>query len=323
MNYDVVVIGAGPAGLSAALNLVRARRRTLVLDSNRPRNAATLHSHGFLSRDGMPPHELRRLGRDEVAGYPDGEVGFALVQEVTQLGAWEDGFAVSARGIRGGIDRSVVASAVLIATGLAETLPPIANLRPYYGTHLHSCIECDGYENSDAPLALIGETDDIAERALLLGQWSSDLIVFTNGAEVVSAAEEAQLATRNILVERRAIVEITGERATMTGVLLSDGRFVPRTGGFVRPRWEPAMEYGTALGLDTDDNGLILVDDAGRTSIDGIYAAGDMTPPGPQQLIVAAGRGATVAAAINRDLIGQELRQYAGGFGAAGAGALK
>lgn len=303
MNYDVVVIGAGPAGLSAALNLVRARRHTLVLDSNRPRNAATLHSHGFLTRDGVPPHELRRLGREEVAAYPEGEVGFARVQRVTRLGS-PAGFAVSAHGIRGAPDRDITARTVLIATGLTETLPAIPSLRAYYGTHLHSCVECDGYEKSDAALALIGETGDLAERALLLGQWSSDLIVFTNASAAVTPAEEAGLAARGIRVERRPIADVAGERATMTGVLLADGELVPRTGGFVRPDWEPAADYVEALGLDMDGDGLILADAEGRTSEPGLYAAGDMTPPGPQQLIVAAGQGAIVGSAINRDLLG-------------------
>ena len=303
--YDVVVVGAGPAGLTAALNLVRARRRTLVLDSNRPRNAATLHSHGFLTRDGISPLELRRIGREEVESYPDGECDTALVQSIDEH---EGGFVVSARGLRGSPDRRVSARAIVLAGGLTESLPALPSLRVYYGTHLHSCVECDGYEKSNEPLAFIGESDDLAERALLLGQWSSDLIVFTNGAGMVTPEEEAALAARGIRVERRAIADVAGERGTMTGVLLADGELVERTGGFVRPRWTPALDVAAHLRLAHDEEGLIRVDAGGRTSLAGIYAAGDSTPPGPQQLIVAAGAGAIVAASVNRDLIGPVIR---------------
>jgi thioredoxin reductase len=304
---DVVVIGGGPGGLSAALNLVRARRRTLVIDSNRPRNAATLLARGFLTRDGISPLELRKLGREEVERYDEGEVAFALVDTVRSLDG--GGFQVIARGVRGAADIDVTSRVVVIASGLSETLPALPSIRAYYGTQLHSCVECDGYEKSDAPLALIGETDDLAERALLLSQWSSDLIVFTNGAGAVSDEDERLLATRGVVVDRRAIDDIEGERGVMTGVRLADGTVVDRVGGFVRPLWSPALDYADALGLERDADGLIVVDAKGRTSVPGVYAAGDSTPPGPQQLIVAAGAGAVVAAAVNRDLIGQSVAE--------------
>ncbi|NEN06746.1 NAD(P)/FAD-dependent oxidoreductase [Diaminobutyricibacter tongyongensis] len=306
---DVIVIGGGPAGLSAALNLVRARRRTLVIDSNRPRNAATLLARGFLTRDGVSPLELRKLGRDEVERYDEGDVAFAVVDAVRPLDG--RGFRVTARGVRGAADIDVVATAVVIASGLSESLPAIPSLRAYYGTHLHSCVECDGYEKSDAALALIGESDDLAERALLLSQWSSDLVVFTNGVGAITADDEARLVGRGVVVERRRIDDVEGERGVMTGIRLQDGTVVERVGGFVRPVWTPALDFADGLGLERDAEGLIVVDAKGRTSVPGMYAAGDSTPPGPQQLIVAAGAGAVVAATVNRDLIGQSIAEAA------------
>lgn len=299
-EVDVVVVGGGPAGLSAALNLVRARQRVLVLDGNRPRNAATLHSHGFLTRDGVSPLELRRMGRDEVASYDDAEVQFALVDSVTAV---DGGFRVTASGVRGAPDRDVTSTRVLVAAGLRETLPAITNLRAYYGTALHSCFECDGYEKAGQPLAVIGETGDLVETALLVAVWSDDVIVFTNGATIVSDEEERMLAGRGIRVERRRVAEVVGERGELTGLLLEDGEVVPRAAGFVRPRWTAALEYLDALGATTDGDGLLVVDAAGRTSVPGLYAAGDITPPGPEQLIVAAGEGAQVSATILRDTV--------------------
>lgn len=307
-SYEVVVVGGGPAGLSAALNLARARRRVLVVDGNRPRHAATLLAHGFLTRDGVSPLELRRMGREEVDAYENASVVFAQVGAVSVEG---DGFRIAARGVRGGADVDVRTDTVLIATGVTETMPAIPSLRAFYGTQLHSCIECDGYESSGRPLALIGETADLAERALLLTQWTDDLIVFTNGADVVGADEERALARLGVPVERRRIDDVVGEKGVMTGVRLEDGTVVPRAGGFLRPVWSPALAFAEGLDLDRDSEGYLLTDAHGRTSLPGVYAAGETTAPGPQQLIVAAGSGAVVAAAVNRDLIGLSLEDAA------------
>ena len=309
--FDVIIIGAGPAGLSAGLNLVRARRRVLMLDSNRPRHSATLMSHGFLTRDGVPPLLLRKLGREEFEKYPEASFHQAMVTSIERIeepgpGGEPDGelIVVHSKGIRGSGDRTATARTLLIATGLLETLPALPSIRAYYGTSMHSCTECDGYEKSDAPLALIGEAGDLAERALLLSQWSNDLIVFTNGADVLTSADEAALDARGIGVERRPIADIEGDRSGMTGISLTDGTVIARSGGFVRPEWTTALDYESLLGLETDDENLLVVDGNGRTSVPGVFAAGDSTPPGAQQLIVAAGEGAKVAAAINRHLIG-------------------
>ena len=307
-SYEVVVIGGGPAGLSAALNLARARRRVLVVDGNRPRHAATLLAHGFLTRDGVSPLELRRMGREEVDAYDNATVVFAQVGAVSVEG---DGFRVAARGVRGGADVDVRADTVLIATGVRETMPAIPSIRAFYGTQLHSCIECDGFESAGQPLALIGETDDLAERALLLTQWTDDLIVFSNGVAPIGEDEERTLARLGVRVERRPIDDVVGEKGVMTGVRLADGTLVERAGGFLRPIWSPSLSFVDALDLDRDADGYLLTDADGRTSLPGVYAAGETSAPGPQQLIVAAGSGAVVAAAVNRDLIGLSLEDAA------------
>lgn len=317
-DYDVVVIGAGPAGLSAALNLIRARRRVLVLDGNRPRHSATLISHGFLTRDNTPPHELRRLGREEYLSYPEAEHQLARVTSVTALA--EPGehvfstethttgstglFEVTAKGINGAPDRQVRTATVLIATGLREELPALPSIRSFYGMGLFSCVACDGYEYSDRPIALIGETSDVAWRAMLIAQWSDHLTVFTNGSDAITPGQEAALAERGVRIDRRPIADVEGGRDGVTGVRLQGGDVVPVSGGFVRPKWHAQLEFAASLDLEADGWGLLEVDRGGRTSHAGVYAAGDITSPGPQQLIVAAGAGGRVAATINRDLIG-------------------
>ena len=298
-SFDVAVVGGGPAGLSAALNLVRARRTVLLVDANRPRNSATLRSHGYLTRDGISPLELRRLGREELLAY-EGATHWQTI--ATAVSTTAGGFEVRCE--QRGEVRTATARVVVAATGLHETLPALPSMRAWYGTALHSCMECDGWDKRDEPLALLGAHPDLAERALLLSQWSDDIVVFTGGAEVVTAAEEAGLTARGIRVERRAVRDVVGERGAMTGVELVDGEVVPRTAGFVRPEWSPALEYLGPLSPRLDDDGLLVVDDHGRTSVDGLYAAGESTAPGPQQLIVAAGAGARIAAVVNRDLVG-------------------
>ncbi|GAA1226561.1 NAD(P)/FAD-dependent oxidoreductase [Rhodoglobus aureus] len=294
-DWDVVIVGGGPAGLSAALNLARARRRTLVLDSNRPRNSATFHSHGFLSRDGISPLELRKLGREELEQYPNVAFERTIVETIVPLDG--GGFTLTHRG------GAVTTRTVLIATGLREVLPKLPTLRAFYGTSIHSCMECDGYEYADRPIALIGHSDDLAERALLLSQWSRDLIVFTQGIGHVSETDEAALADRGIRVDRREVADVAGDRDGLNGVVLADGETIAREAAFVRPDYETALGYAEGLQLALDAEGLIVVDTSGRTSTAGAYATGDATPPGPQQLIVAAGDGAEVAATINRDLL--------------------
>lgn len=316
--HDVAVIGAGPAGLSAALNLVRAKRTVLLVDANRPRNAATLRSHGFLTRDGISPLELRKLGRTEVEGYPEATV----VQSVVDLVAPDpDTDTWQVHGSWRGTGLEARARTVVVATGLREEFPALPMLRAFYGTAVHSCVECDAYDKAGQPLAFICETDDVVDRALLIAAWTDDLIVYTNGVAPLDDAGRARLAAAGVVVDERVVEDLEGDRTGMTGVRLADGHVEPRTGGFVRPVWHADLDWlrtsatsgntaangdtpGALEGLQRDTQGLLVVDRVGRTSVPGLYAVGDVTPPGPEQLIVAAGHGAATAAAVHRDLVG-------------------
>jgi thioredoxin reductase len=298
--YDVLVIGGGPAGLSAALNLGRSLMRVLVVDADRPRNAATLNSHGFLTRDGVPPHELRRIARDELADYPNIEVRTRV--RVLELRQEDSGFTASIG--RKDPTETVSARYVLLATGLRETLPEVPNLRGFYGITLFSCAACDAWEMRGRRLALIGETRDIADRARLISRWTENLTVFTLGADSVTAAEEAELAASGVAVLRHPISELVGDRGRIEAIRLTDGTIVAVEGGFVRPEWETDVSFlrGFAPALDAD--GHLVTDRSGRTDVQGLYAAGDAAIPGPQQLIVAAGAGARVASVMVQDAVG-------------------
>jgi thioredoxin reductase len=305
-EFDCVIVGAGPAGLSAALNLARSRSSVLIADSNRPRNAATLKSHGFITRDGIPPIELRGLARAELANYPEVEyLPRAVVSGVARDRDGSHPFTVEiARGTR---SRVVTSRTVLLATGLREVFPDIPSLRGFYGMSVFSCVACDGYERSDQRLALIGETSDLHDRALLIARWSASLTVFTNAVAVLTASEEMDLVSLGIRVERRPIGDLEGTRGAISAVRLADGDRIPVTGGFIRPVWVSNLDFirradRDALTVDRFDR--LSTDRDGRTSIEGLYASGDVASPGPQQLIVAAGAGARTAAIIVQDLIG-------------------
>lgn len=299
MDADVVVIGAGPAGLAATLNLARQQRTVALLDSNRPRHAATLQSHGFITRDGISPLELRTQGRDEVLRYPTVTHERTRVMQVAVI---DGGFSVQAEQPGSRAESETRASAVLLATGLSETLPLSQHVRPWYGTSLHSCMDCDGYDKRGQPLALIGETGDLVDRAMVIRRHTDDLAVFTNGSDAVDAAGEARLAEHGVALVRTPIAAIEGDRDGMQAIVLEDGTRDTRTGGFVRPWWHAQIEFADALGLETDEDGLVVVDRAQRSSVAGVYAAGDITP-GFRQLAVAAGAGTVAASVINRDLI--------------------
>lgn len=303
---DALIIGGGPAGLSAALNLARARASVLVIDAGRPRNAATLRSHGFLTRDGISPLELRKLARAEIAAYPTVRLlDRTNVVTLAQTDA-ADGirFSATLQGHRAGPPVVVSARSVLVATGLRETLPAIPSLRGFYGITLFSCAACDAWELQDRPLALIGETPDLPARARLIARWTDDLTVFTNGADVVDTVEEAELAASGIVVERRRIDDLEGDRGVVSAVRLADGTRIAIAGGFIRPQWDPALDFLADVAVDRDHEGHLLVDRSGRTSVTGLYGAGDAAAPGPQQLIVAAGQGARAAAVLIHDSVG-------------------
>lgn len=302
-RYEVVIIGGGPAGLQAALILARQLRRVLVLDSNRPRHSATLEAHGFLSRDNIPPNELRAAGRESVQAYDNAEVQFAQVQTVERVG---DGFAIRARGVRGTPNREVVAERVILATGLNELLPELPSLRAFYGTDIHSCVVCDAWNERGERIAVFGAAgaETLAYRAAQLARIGEHVTVFANTTQV-SAQQADELTARGVVVDRRAIEDVVGERATLTGIRTEDGEVTPVDAAFVLPDFVAQFDYlAENLRPEIDERGFVVADEFGRTSTPGLYATGELTAPGPEMLIIAAGKGARTAIACHRDAVG-------------------
>ncbi len=293
--YDVVVIGGGAAGLSAALVLGRARRSVAVVDAGEPRNAPAAHMHGFLSRDGMPPPELVHAGRSELRGY-----GVVLVDDRVFEAA--PGFTVRlARG------RSLSARRLLFATGAIDDLPDVPGARERWGRDFLHCPYCHGWEVRDQPIGVLGTGPGSVEHAHLLRQWSEDVLFFAHTTSV-SARDRASLEARRIATVDGEVARLSIVDDRLDAVELTDGRVFPRAAVFMRPTLHGASrDLAQSLGCEMDDDGFIRTDSTGRSSAPGVWAAGNAANP-RAQVITAAGEGSAAAIALNADLVAEDLR---------------
>jgi thioredoxin reductase len=298
-EYDVVVVGGGAAGLSSALVLARAQRRVAVVDAGEPRNAPAQHMQGFLSRDGLAPAELLRLGREEVTGY-GADVIAGRVADVRRTTDPVPHFEVElADGDLLGARR------LLVATGLRDVLPDIPGVRERWGRDLLHCPYCHGYEVRSRPLGVLGGAAEAVAHAHLVRQWSDDVVLFTH-TDAITEGDREKLLARAIGVVDGPVGRLVVDDDALTGVELSDGRVVPRVAVFVRPRMVPDNRVLTALGCAVDDDGWAVTDPTGRTSVPGVWAAGNVADP-RAQVITAAGQGSAAAIALNADLVDEAV----------------
>jgi thioredoxin reductase len=301
--HDVIVIGGGTAGLSAALVLGRARRRTLVLDGGPPRNAPSPAAHGVFTRDGTPPAELLRVARGQLAPYPS--------VELRGLGAR------SARGTADGFSlrladgSEVRARRLLLAVGVRDELPPIEGLAALWGRGALHCPYCHGWEVRDEPLAVLAHGELAMELVPLLLQWSRDVVLCTHGPAGLEPADQAALARNGVAVIETPIARLEGWEG-LERIVFADGRVEARRGLFLKPPQAVASDLPAALGCAMTETGHIAVGPDYQTSVPGVYAAGDAASPF-QQVILAAAAGALAAIRLNRDLALAD-------FGAAAAG---
>jgi thioredoxin reductase len=293
-DYDVLVVGGGAAGLSGALVLGRARRRVAVIDAGAPRNAPAAHMQGFLSRDGMPPADLLAAGRAELRGY-----GIELLDD--RVVAVTEGFTLR---LASGL--SLGARRLLLATGASDLLPDIRGARERWGRDFLHCPYCHGWEVRDQPLGVLGTGPGSAAHAQLLRQWSDDVIFFAH-THPVNEDDRAAFAASGVTVIEGEVAELSIVDDRLDAVELADGRRVPRAAVFMRPTLRPNVDgFVEALGCEVDDRGFIRADATGRTSVPGVWVAGNATNP-RAQVITAAGEGSAAAIAINADLLAEDL----------------
>ena len=297
-QYDVAIIGGGAAGLSAALVLSRARRKVAVIDAGYPRNAPAAHMHGYLSRDGLPPGELLSYGRDEVRHY-GGEILDGTVTDLVSDG--RGGFEV---GLADG--QRMSARRLLVTTGLRDELPDLPGLRERWARDVLHCPYCHGHEVRDRRLGVIGGTAGSVRYAQIVRQWTHDLIYFT-APDTLTAVERTELAARGIGIVEGDIDRLVIDDGQLRGLALRDGCVVVRDALFVPPRFVPNNRLLTGLGCDVDAGGWVTADATGRTSVAGVWAAGNVIDP-RAQVITAAGAGSAAAIALNADLVDDDVR---------------
>lgn len=299
MIYDCAIIGGGPAGLNAALVLGRARRSVALIDNNQPRNAVTHASHGFITRDGVTPSEFRRIAYEEVLGYPSVD---HLQTEVVSVGKIEPGFEVlDASGLR------IQARKLILATGVKEIFPEIEGFYPLYGKSLFNCPYCDGWEQRDQPLIVVSESPSVFHTAKLLLNWSKDLIVCTNGQASLTEEQKTKLQLKGVVVMEQPVTAFVGRNERLELVRFEDGTEIPRTGGFVMPKFVQSASFGESLGCEKTELGGIRTDEKGRSSIPGVYAAGDASYFMPSQVVFAAADGSRIAMGVNMELTEEDF----------------
>ncbi|MDQ1709676.1 MAG: hypothetical protein QOG49_1061 [Frankiaceae bacterium] len=290
--YDAVVVGGGPAGLAAATWLGRYRRRTLLVDSGAYRNAAVDASHGYLGSDGINPGDLRARARADLAAYETVEICPGSVTSITgERGA----FAVQIGA------ETVDALRVVLATGVSDSLPELDNFAEHYGAGAFHCPTCDGYEASGKNVVAVGWSAAAAGFALLLLDWAETVTLVTDARrfEGDDACREAMAKNGIELIEDDAVA-LEGSRGDLRAVVMRGGRRLPCELFFFSIAHHPHAELARHLGCAITPEGHVDVDDAGQTSVPGVYAAGDLTP-GMQLLQVAAAKGtiAGVSAAMS------------------------
>jgi len=297
---EVLIIGGGAAGLSAALLLGRSRRSVLVIDAGAPRNAPAAGAHGFLTRDGVAPLELTRLGRADLAPYD------VRIVDGTVTGAerTDRGFRVSLA------DGSVFeAPRILVTTGLVDELPDIPGLGERWGKDLAHCPYCHGWEIQDQAIGVIGNGSFAVHQALLFRQWSANITLFLNDSMQPTRDEHLQLAARGIGVVTGAVARVHSTDGSVSGVELADGSEHGVQALTVQPRMVARSRFLTGLGLVTSVTAFgetIDSDETGLTAIPGVWAAGNVTDMKATVLAAAQG-GANAAVMINMDMMAAEL----------------
>ena len=286
---DVVIIGGGPAGMSAALVAGRGRKQVLLIDEEKPRNAVTNETHAFLTRDGIKPEDFRGKGRRDLLKYPTISIkkGKILSIEKTLEGSFE---------LTTESEEIISTKNIVLATGVKETLPDVKGIENYYGSSIFSCPFCDGWEMKDRPLVLIAESIQALHVTELLKNWTDNLIVATNGKTVFDDDQKRILETNHIRLIEERIVELKGTGGELQSIVFENGEEIKRAGGFCTTVLENNLSFIEQLGIEVNEAGFIMTDIMGHTNIKGIYAAGEIT--GPSQLIVSASQGHMAGAGI-------------------------
>ncbi len=293
-HYDVAIIGGGPAGLSAALVLGRSRRSVIVIDEGKPRNRVTRESHGFLTRDGITPGELRGVAVGQLGTYPSVVIHSGKAESVEG----SDGeFRLTT--VKGASYRS---KKLLFATGMRDLPIDIEGLREVYGRSAFVCPYCDGWELRDKRLAIIAGGKAAYHLGCMVAGWTNQYVICTNGDDELTDRQREDLRGHHIDVYDTPIRRIRSADGQVERIELQDGSTIACEGIFFAPKLAAGSDLPQRMGCEATETGMVVTDDAGRTSVAGVYSAGDAASE-KYQVITAASLGSIAAIAINSELL--------------------
>ncbi len=295
LEVDVVVVGGGPSGLAAASWLGRYRRSVVVLDSTEYRSGMVERSHGYLGRDPQKPLDLIRTGREEVLAYPTVQIRERSAQSLVRR---EDGLFE--------VDHDLLAHRLVLACGVQDAFPDVEGFHEHYGASVFHCPSCDGYEARDRHVVALGWDPHLVGFAETIKNWAASVTVVTNGIRFQGDDScRTELATHDIDLLERNAVRFLGSRGDLTGVELDGGEVLEASMVLFSIKHHPRVELATSLGCELDEEGYVAVSSKGLTSVDGVYAAGDVTP-GLQLVSVAAAAGVVAGVACAHSFFGEK-----------------
>lgn len=280
-SYDIVILGGGPAGLSAALTAARGNRSILVIDSGQARNAPADHMMNFPSREGIPPLDFRNMIKKDLVKYPHIHFRDGRVESIVKT---DDGFLVD----------QVHAKKVLLAHGVKDILPPIEGLKELFGKSIFHCPYCHGYEHSGAPMGVVASAQFAPHLGHLVKGLTNDVVIFTDGGDLASFP--------GAKVYNHKIEAFLKVRTKLVGVKLSNGEVIKRDYLFMKFEQKLSSELGIKLGCEITEHGHYKINEMGETTVPGIFAAGDCASP-KQSVLMACASGQMAGAAMNAKIL--------------------
>ncbi len=305
-DYDAIVIGGSFAGLSAAMQLARARRKILVLDAGKPRNRFAPASHGFLGQDGRSPQEIIETGRRQLMAYPTVEFEQAEAADATQ----EDG----AFSVAFGEGREVRAKRLVLATGMSDHLPDVPGMQELWGTGVLHCPYCHGYEVAGRKFAVFGVGPASAHQAALVRDWSDDVTLLTQGGDWLTPENRAMLAARGVMVDETPLARLIPQGRELEALEFQDGRRVPYGALFTGTRASFASPLAERLGCEIEQapfGPVLKTDMLKETSVPGVFAAGDAASP-MYNATLASAAGVLAGVSAHQSLLGLKMPMNAG-----------
>lgn len=292
--FDVIIIGGSYAGLSAAMSLGRARKKTLIIDNGQPCNKKTPYSHNFLSRDGVSPAVISGIALEQVLQYPT----VSLVSGTAVKGKQTDNFFI----IQTSNGQSFSAAKLIFATGIRDLLPRIDGIEECWGISVIHCPFCHGYEVKDEKTGLLANGERAYDMAKMITNWTDNLTVYTNGPALLDSKQRITLKNRNVNIDERKIEKLTHVNGQLQNIIFTNSTMATLKALYVKVDFEQHCELPEQFGCELTDAGYLHIDETFQTTVKGVYAVGDNT--GSMRTVAhAAGMGNAVGLIISKDLI--------------------